>query len=77
MPVPQESSLVAAWLIVAALGVWSYVWAAIAMWKAARRDHLGWFIAVATLSFAGVLPMAYVFLVAPRCPEVGETPGLF
>ncbi len=68
----QAATSMLAWLIVAAITVWSYAWVLIALWKAARRDQLGWFIACAIFSFAGIIPMIYVFAVAPRTPELGQ-----
>ena len=50
------------------LVVWSAIWKGIALWKAARRDQLGWYIALLIINSVGVLPIIYIFLVAPRQP---------
>ena len=54
------------------LVVWSVVWKGIALWKAARRDQLGWYIALLIINSVGLLPIIYIFLVAPRHPKLGS-----
>ncbi len=68
----RHEQLVAAWGITFAIMVWSYAWTLVALWKAARRGQTGWYLALAILTFPGLLQMLYVFFVAPRYPEVGE-----
>ena len=63
-----------AWAIVVAVLLWSYLWKCIAFWKAARREQIGWYVVIALAPPFGLLEMIYVFLVAPRVPESGETP---
>ncbi len=69
-----QERLALAWAIMLAVVVWSYVWKCIAFWKAARRDQVGWYVLIALAPPFGLLEMIYVFLVAPRTPESGETP---
>jgi len=52
--------------------LWSVVWKAIALWKAARRDQLGWYITLLVINTAGILEMIYIFAVAPRHAELGQ-----
>jgi len=54
---------------------WSVLWKGISLWKAARRDHLGWYIVLLVISTAGILPIIYIFAVAPRSPESGASTG--
>ncbi len=54
--------------------LWSAIWKGIALWKAARRDQLGWYIALLIINTVGVLPIIYIFLVAPRHPRLGAVP---
>ncbi len=42
--------------------VWEIVWKMIAMWKAARNNQLGWFICIALINTAGILPIIYILL---------------
>ncbi len=55
------------------LVIWSAIWKGIALWKAARRDQLGWYLALLVLNTVGLLPIIYIFLVAPRHPELGSS----
>jgi len=49
--------------------LWDFIWKAIALWKAARRRQLVWYIALVILNTIGVLPIVYIFAIAPRQPE--------
>ena len=50
------------WIIVIILALWEIVWKIIAMWKAARNNHLAWFICIAIFNTAGILPIVYVLM---------------
>jgi len=56
--------------------LWSGVWKGIALWKAARRDQLGWYVALLILNTVGVLPIIYIFAVAPHHPKLGSSTGV-
>ncbi len=43
------------------IAVWDGVWKLIALWKSARNNHLIWFIFLAVLNTAGILPIIYIF----------------
>ena len=62
------------WAVLVPLLVWSGIWKGIALWKAARRDQLGWYLALLIINSVGVLPIIYIFLVAPRHPKLGAVP---
>jgi hypothetical protein len=51
-------------VLVVAIAIWDAVWKLIGMWKAAKRDSLLWFILIAVLNTAGILPIIYIYLVA-------------
>jgi len=55
--------------------VWSIVWKGIALWQAARRDQLGWYVALLIINTLGILEIIYIFAVAPRQPELGQQSG--
>ncbi len=59
-------------VLVVLLGLWSLVWKGMGLWKAARRDRLWWYIAMLVLNTAGILPIIYIFAVAPNQPEIGS-----
>jgi hypothetical protein len=49
------------WLIVV-LAIWELIWKGIALWKAARNSHTGWYIAILILNTVGILPIIYILL---------------
>jgi hypothetical protein len=52
------------WLIttIIILALWDFVWKFIALWKAARNNHLAWFICIAVFNTVGILPIIYLLL---------------
>jgi hypothetical protein len=52
------------WLlpVIIILGIWEAIWKLIAMWKAGRNYHLSWFICIALINTAGILPIIYLVL---------------
>ena len=49
-------------LAICVCAVWEIVWKAIALWKAARNNHLGWFVCIAVINSAGILPIIYILM---------------
>ena len=62
--------------VVVPLAVWGLIWKGIALWKAAQRDQLGWYLVLLIINTAGILPIIYIFAVAPRHPELGAPTGV-
>lgn len=50
------------------LAVWSFVWKGIALWKAAKRDSVAWFIPLLVVNLFGVLEILYIFIFS----KIGE-----
>lgn len=52
------------WLIpaIAIVAIWDAVWKLIAMWKAARNNHLAWFICIFIFNTIGILPIIYILM---------------
>lgn len=52
------------WLlpIIIILSIWDSVWKLIAMWKAARNNHLAWFICLFIFNTIGILPIIYILI---------------
>ena len=44
------------------LAVWDIVWKFIGLWKAARNNHLAWFICIGLFNTIGILPIVYILL---------------
>jgi methionyl-tRNA synthetase len=42
--------------------VWSAFWKLLALWKAARKKHIAWFIVLALLNTIGILEILYIFV---------------
>ena len=49
-------------LLLIVLLLWETVWKAIAMWKAARNNHLAWYICLLIFNTVGILPILYILL---------------
>jgi hypothetical protein len=50
--------------LIVILSVWSAIWKAIALWKAARRGETAWYIFLLILNTLGILEIIYIFAVA-------------
>lgn len=50
------------WLAVA----WTLPWKAVALWKSARANQVGWFIALLIINTLGILEILYIFLFSPK-----------
>ena len=46
--------------------LWSIPWKAWALWLAARRGDIWWFLAILILNTVGILECFYIFLIAKR-----------
>ena len=46
------------------LTLWSLFWKGLALWHAARRENLGWFIVILLVNTAGILEIIYLFFIA-------------
>jgi hypothetical protein len=42
--------------------IWETVWKLIALWKAGRNNQLVWFICIAIINTAGILPIVYILI---------------
>jgi uncharacterized protein DUF5652 len=53
-----------AWLmpLIIILAIWESIWKLIALWKSAGNKHLAWFICIALINTAGILPIIYILL---------------
>ena len=55
MAVGEISGII--WLLI----IWSGVWKAWATWRAARNNHLTWFVVLWVVNTAGILEIIYIF----------------
>lgn len=49
------------WLFVL-VTIWTLIWTLLALWKAARKKHLAWFIILGVLNTLGILEILYLYL---------------
>ena len=49
-------------IVLIILELWESVWKIIALWKAARNNHLAWFICIALINTIGILPIVYILV---------------
>ena len=52
--------LVHPWVLVLIL-LWTLPWKGAALWRAARRGHLGWFLTLIILNTLAILDIIYIF----------------
>ena len=48
-------------LLIVIAAIWSAVWKGIALWRAGKNSHLGWFIAMFIVNSLGILEIIYIF----------------
>ncbi len=48
-----------AWLLAIAI-IWSLCWKGAALWKAARKDQVGWFVCLLVINTLGILEIIYL-----------------
>jgi hypothetical protein len=60
----QQIHSILPWLlpIIIVFAIWDAVWKLIAMWKAARNNHLAWFICIFIFNTIGILPIIYILI---------------
>lgn len=49
------------WVIILIL-LWTLPWKGAALWRAARRGHIGWFLTLIILNTFAVLDILYIFI---------------
>jgi hypothetical protein len=52
--------------IIALIIAWVLPWKGVALWKAARLHHKGWFTAILILNTLAILEIVYIFFVAKK-----------
>jgi len=46
--------------------VWTLPWKGVALWKAVKNDHKGWFVALLVLNTFGILEILYIFVFSKK-----------
>jgi methionyl-tRNA synthetase len=42
--------------------IWSFAWKGLALWRAARLNQLGWFIALIFINTGGLFEIIFIFI---------------
>ena len=51
------------WIIpIIIIKIWDYVWKIIALIKAAKNNHIIWFVFILILNSAGIIPIIYLLI---------------
>ena len=48
------------WTLIA-IQLWELPWKGIALWRAARNKHIGWFVTLMLVHLAGLIDIIYIF----------------
>ena len=57
-------------LVLFLLIAWSLVWKGIALWRSARNNQKGWFVALLIINTLGILEILYIFVFSKERKEV-------
>jgi len=53
------------WIILLAV-LWVLPWKGVALWRAARNSHKGWFVAILVVNTMAVLEIVYIFFFSKK-----------
>lgn len=53
---------IGSFLLLAVVVIWSATWKIIALWKAARKKHIVWFIVLALINTIGIMEILYIYI---------------
>ncbi|NLT20508.1 MAG: hypothetical protein GXY16_05870 [Syntrophomonadaceae bacterium] len=60
-----QQALINPWVIYPLL-VWSLFWKGLALWRSARMNHKGWFIALLIINTLGIFEIIYIIATRKR-----------
>lgn len=52
--------------VIALIVLWTIPWKGVALWRAARLHHTGWFIIILVINSLAILDIIYIFAVARK-----------
>ncbi len=53
-------------MIMYPLLIWSIFWKGLALWRSARMNHKGWFIALLVINTVGIFEIVYIIVTRDR-----------
>ncbi|OGN10128.1 MAG: hypothetical protein A3J46_00485 [Candidatus Yanofskybacteria bacterium RIFCSPHIGHO2_02_FULL_41_11] len=48
--------------ILLVVSIWTLFWKGLALWKAAKLGHKGWFVAILLINTLGILEILYIYV---------------
>ncbi len=63
-------SVAVATAIISIIIIWEIIWTGLAMWKAAKKNHLTWFICFLIISFFAIPEIVYLTVYKDRESEI-------
>ncbi|MDD3486790.1 MAG: DUF5652 family protein [Candidatus Moranbacteria bacterium] len=61
--------------VLALIALWTIPWKGVALWKAARNEHTGWFVAILILNTLGILEIIYIFFFSRKRGAMANVPS--
>lgn len=58
----QITNLVSSWWFLVIVLLWTVPWKGVALWKAARKKHIVWFIILFLVNTLAILEILYIFV---------------
>jgi methionyl-tRNA synthetase len=55
--------------VIVPVAIWSVVWKGLALWRAARLQQKGWFIALLVINTLGILEILYIYIITRKTPS--------
>jgi len=53
------------WIILLAV-IWVLPWKGVALWRAARNNHMGWFVVMLVVNTMAILEITYIFFFSKK-----------
>lgn len=53
------------WVLIP-VALWAIPWKGVALWKAAKNGHKGWFVALLLLNTLAILEIIYIFIFSKK-----------
>jgi hypothetical protein len=54
--------------------LWALPWKGVALWRSARRNHIGWFIVLLIVNTLAILDILYIFIFSKMGEKKEEKP---
>ena len=51
---------------------WILPWKGVALWKAVKKNHKKWFIAILVFNTFAILEMIYIFIFSKKSPKISN-----